>query len=380
VQPLRVTYFANDLTDPAFVRRVLMLRIGGADIRILGFRRSAGPVRDVEGFAVVDLGRIYHGRLGARSLQVVRRCLLAGEWRDTVAGSDVLLARNLEMATIADSARVRAGVHVPLAYECLDIHRVVLGNGVPAKLLRSWEKRILRRSAMLVVSSPGYVTNYFGRLGVDLPDVILAENKRVLSEGHTELDRPKSVLEARRPPWKIGWFGLLRCIKSFQILIGLAQRKPELVDIELRGRPTEELLALIARHLPLANMRFCGSYAQTDLASIYGGCDLTWAVEYIDRGANSDWCLPNRIYEGGYYNSPPIAIVGSEIAAWLTARGAGVLLQDPATDLEPFITGLTPADYHTLQRASANVPTSDLIWTSEDCRRFARRITNNWYV
>ena len=370
---MRVTYFASDLTDPTFVKRMAALRIGGADVRLLGFRRSAASVREVEGFSAIDLGRTFNGRLGLRCLQIARQSVR--DWRDVLAGSDVLLAKNLEMATMADVARARAALDIPLAYECLDIHPAVVGEGATGRVLRSWERRILRRSAMLVVSSPGFVSNYFGHLGIHLPELILAENKLVLSQGQTESERPQYDAAGRGPPWRIGWCGVLRCAESFKILMNLAQRLPELVDIELRGRPVEELATLIGRHLPIANMRFAGAYTLSDLASVYAGCDLTWGVELLHRDHNSRWHLPNRIYEGGYYNSPVIAHAGTEIAAWLNARGTGVLLGDPYTDLEPFIAGLTTSAYDTLRRSAANVPTNDLVWSAEDCRRLTHRLT-----
>ena len=81
-------------------------------------------------------------------------------------------------------------------------------------------------------------------------------------------------------------------------------------------------------------MRFGGPYAQTDLASVYGTCDFTWAIDYSQRGQNSDWLLPNRRYEGTYYNSPAIAVAGTETASWLKSRKAGILLGDPKAELD----------------------------------------------
>lgn len=121
-------------------------------------------------------------------------------------------------------------------------------------------------------------------------------------------------------------------------------------------------------------MRFGGPYAQTDLASVYGTCDFTWAIDYSQRGQNSDWLLPNRIYEGTYYNSPAIAVAGTETASWLKSRKAGILLGDPKAELNSFINSLTPAYYHVLQCSSADVPTRDLAWTIEDCREFTARL------
>ncbi len=371
---MRVTYFCNDLFDVALERRVRMLRMGGADVTLIGFRRSEAPIHEVEGVAAVDLGRTFDRRLASRAVQVLQRSIQARKWSDAVSGADVLLARNLEMAIIASAARLWARSDVPLAYECLDIHDTVVGSGPLSMLLRSCERRILRGSATLIVSSPAYITNYFECLGIDLPNVILMENKQVPS---MPIERPQCTFGPRRPPWRIGWLGYLRCAESFGILLSLAQRQPDLVDVELRGRPSNELAALIARHLPLPNMRFGGSYAQTELSSIYRACDLSWAVDYFQDGRNSAWCLPNRIYEGGFHNRPAIARAGTTTAAWLKARETGVLLQDPRAELESFIAGLTPAHYNSLQRSSAGIPTSDFVWTTEDCQQFARRITGN---
>ena len=371
---MKVVYFAHDLTDAAVARRVLMLRMGGADIKLLGFRRSHSQVHEVEGVAAIDLGQTVDRRLASRAIQVVRRSLDAAKWRMIVSDADVVLARNLEMATIAYAARLWAGSRVRLAYECLDIHSAQLGKGIASKLLCNWEKCILRASTSLIISSPSFLTNYFETLDVALPEVILVENKRVLTDAN---DRPSVVASNRHPPWRIGWFGVLRCVESFHILFDLAQRRPTLVDVVLRGRPNPEMQSLISKHLPRAHMRFIGPYSQSDLASIYGACDFTWAVEYVGQNTqNPGWALGNRLYEGGFYNSPAIVLEDTAMGAWLKSRHAGVRLKDPHVDLDGFLGNLSPDEYGALQRSSAAISTRDLVWTSEDCHDFVRRIAD----
>lgn len=369
-----IAYFAQDLADPAVAKRVRMLRAGGADVKLLGFRRSAEPIKTVENVPAIDLGRTYDGKLANRFALVLQRSLAARRlFREVIANADALLARNLEMVTIAHAARRSSGLRMPLVYECLDIHGSLLGRGIPSRLLRNWDKRLLQKVNALVVSSPGFVTNYFDALEIDLPPVFVTENKRVLM-GKQVATRPQAGFD-RVPPWKIGWFGIIRCVESFRILQGLAQRHPLLVDVEIRGRPTPELQNLIDQHLPtMANMRFGGEYAQTDLAAIYRNCHLTWAIDYFQKGQNSDWLLPNRIYEGGFHNRPAIALAATETARWLNRRGAGVVVADPA-ELDQFVTELTISRYADLQRSTAAIPTDDLVDTVEDCRRFVARIT-----
>ena len=368
---MRITYFAPDLSDAAVAQRVRMLRAGGADVKLLGFRRRPDLVTSVEGVPAVDFGRTYQARFLHRTANTIRRSVEGIRWRRMIEDADVIMARNLEMWTIANAARFSAGRQIPLVYECLDVHNLMSGSGLPSKLLRRWETHALRRSTALVVSSPGFLHNYFEALGVPLPPVLLVENKRVLIDVD---DRSQFAAPAAGPPWRIGWCGLIRCIESFGILTDLARRHPNLVDIQLRGRPTLKLQALIDRHLPLPNMRFGGPYSQSELASVYHGCHLNWAIDYTERGLNSNWLLPNRIYEGSYFNTPAIALADTETANWLRQRGAGVLMNDPATELDSFVTNLTAARYHELRRTASLIPTADLVHTVEDCQRLTKRI------
>jgi succinoglycan biosynthesis protein ExoL len=369
---MRIVYFAQDLSDAAVARRVRMLHIGGAEVTLIGFRRTAMPVAMVEGIPGLDLGQTVDGRLASRFGLVMRRALEAGRWNDKIKQADVILARNLEMCTIAHAARKRARMPIPLVYECLDIHGSLLGDGFSSKLLRHWEKIMLRKSAALMVSSEAFITKHFDTLGIALPPVILAENKRVFSGDHV---RPPQGEVDPVPPWRIGWFGILRCVKSFDILRGLAQRNMGLLDIEIRGKPTRAIQNLIDQQLPMSNMRFGGPYVQAELAAMYQKVHLTWAVDYFQQGQNSDWLLPNRLYEGGYYNRPAIALAGTETAKWLIARNAGLIIQNDLNgEIDAFLIGLTASHYHTMQTSTAAIPLDDLIYTRAACRRFTARI------
>jgi hypothetical protein len=364
-----IAYFASDLSDMAVHQRVRMLRTGGADVRLVGFRRTAKTIASVSGVPAHDLGRTFEGRLIDRMATVLGRSVFARRRLGRLmADADVVLARNLDMLTIANAAR--GDRPIPLIYECLDIHRALLGNGVPARLLRGWEKRLLAKAAGLVVSSPGFVTHYFATLGIALPPIVLIENKQV---ANTPDLRP--TLQRRAgPPWKIGWFGNIRCIESFQLFLKLARRHPDLVEIDLRGRPTGVLQDLIDQYLPLPNMRFGGAYTHDDLAAMYHDVHFMWAVDYHHRGGNSNWLLPNRIYEAGRYNCPIIALAQTQTALWLQAHDTGVLLDEPASDLARFFGRLTPSDYHRLHRSAAAIPIDDLVHSTEACHRFVNTL------
>ena len=51
---MRITYFAQDLSDPAVTRRVRMLRAAGGQVKLLGFRRSRRSLPHIDN---VEIGR-----------------------------------------------------------------------------------------------------------------------------------------------------------------------------------------------------------------------------------------------------------------------------------------------------------------------------------
>src|SRR3546814_11201269 len=70
-------------------------------------------------------------------------------------------------------------------------------------------------------------------------------------------------------------------------------------------------------------MIYGGEYRNPDdLPEIYGRVHLTWAFDFLDEGSNSDWLLPNRLYEGGYFGS--VALVSSHTETGKKVRELGL--------------------------------------------------------
>jgi len=356
---LKIAYFVHDLTDPAVERRVRMLRAGGAQLVLLGFRRQAGPVAEVGGVQAIDLGRTYDSRMAHRAGLALLKTLDPGRWRAMLQGCDVVLARNLEMLAVAVRARDVCAADARLVYECLDIHRLMLGSGVPRKLLRGLERALLRRCDLLVVSSPAFIDGYFTpRQHLATPH-LLVENKVFDPAG--EPRRPSPAVRPPGPPWKIGWFGVIRCARSLDILTTLARRNPGLVEVVIRGRPAlHEFADFEGQVAATPGVSFEGPYRPADLAELYGQVHFTWAIDYFDAGLNSAMLLPNRVYEGALNGSVALALAGVESGRWVAGRNAGVVMDDPLAETEALLRGLTPEAYRTLADEVAKIPVADL--------------------
>ncbi|HEY8614647.1 glycosyltransferase [Phenylobacterium sp.] len=380
---MKLAYFVHDLADPAVTRRVRMLRAGGAEPVVLGFRRTDAAPESVGGAPAVDLGRTYDGRMGHRAKVTALTALRAGRWRGLLTGAEVFVGRTLEALAVAESARVQGGSKARLVYECLDIHRMMLGEGSKSRAMRAVERALLRRADLLVVSSPAFLDHYFAArqgVGADLAvETLLVENKPLDLGGGPPPRRP---MRAAGPPWRIGWMGAIRCRKSLDVLTEIAARRPDLLEVRIHGRPAytefDDFDAQVAR---APNVDFFGAYTAEDLPRIYGDVHFSWAFDYMEEGLNSAWLLPNRIYESGRYGVVPIALAGVETGRYLANRGFGVRLEDPR-DVEAFLERLTPAAYAALRAQLDAVPADAFVVDEGDCRRLVnalagRTVTSN---
>src|SRR5205085_2909283 len=83
---------------------------------------------------------------------------------------------------------------------------------------------------------------------------------------------------------------------------------------------------------------------------------------------NSDWLLPNRIYEGSFFNTPSIAERHKAIGGWLADKRAGLLVEDPVGEVVRALTALRPQDYRSLQERTAEIDTRSLAFDRDACK------------
>ena len=362
---MRVLYLAHDLDDTAIWRRVEMLRRAGADVVVAGFQRGEAPAPD----GALVLGRTQNGRLVARAAQVartlptLRRRLEQAFGQD---GVDVILARNLEMLLLARS--LRAGP--PVIYELLDIHRVMLREDAIGRAMRALERRLLRKVAQVWISSPGFEEQYLGPYGQGARDTLLVENKPLV-QGDPPQDPPRlSLAEPGRIT--IAWPGILRCAWSLGVLDALTRAAPGRYRVVLRGRPARDAVpgfdSVVAVN---PDLEFGGAYAwPDDLPQIYGQCDLAWLIDRFDAGRNSDWLLPNRLYEGALHGAVPIVLAGTQVARRAASENCGVIVDRPDLAAVTDTLGRLDAAGIAAQRERlAATPRAHWAASQEDCDR-----------
>jgi hypothetical protein len=366
---MRVGYFVHDLNDAAVLRRVALLEHGGASVRIGGFRRNDHAPTHVGGAPAVDFGRTGDSALMQRVLAVARHCACTRAAAAVADQADVLIARNLEMLVIARRVR-RPGQR--LVYECLDIHRLLLGRGWVTRVLHAIEDWAMRKVDLLLTSAPRFLTDYFEPRRGEGSTALLVENK--VPAFDTEA-RPDSVQPPPGPPWVIGWFGMLRCRKSLAMLGDIARASHGRVQVVLAGRPSAVEFPDFATEVSMyPGLRYLGPYQPAQLPELFACIHFVWAIDYFEQGLNSAWLLPNRLYEGIAHGAVPLALRHVATGDWLTEHGCGVLLDDPEVELEPMLSALDDACYARLRAAVSAVPDAAVLMLEPEARSIVEAI------
>jgi hypothetical protein len=236
----------------------------------------------------------------------------------------------------------------------------------------------MRQVRLLIVSSPAFLSrHYMPKQGVGATwngTVLVVENK-VLSLGASHENETAGVEAPPGPPWRIGWFGMIRCQRSLDILCSLARCLPGRLEIVIRGKPARVAFRnfdeQVARN---PGVCFGGAYNPSELNALYGSVHFSWAVDYFEEGANSALLLPNRIYEGGLFGAVPIALADTETGRWLKQRGIGVLFDSPADELGRFLDHLTFSTYRGLHQAVRSQPRRSFVADRNDCESLVKAL------
>ncbi len=323
-----IAYFGHDAADAAIRRRVAALQADGLSVTGFMPRRRADVSAEWNN---VDLGRTRDGAFIHRIRSVYAGAAIAAA-HPCLPRCDLILARNLDMLACAFEAKRRAGLDTPVVYECLDVHRMLCRPDPVGLAIRRIEGAFLKRSAALIVSSPGFVENHFNPRHGGHPHTYLLENR--LAEASGLGPRPAKTLSMAGTPLRIGWVGNLRCQRSFDLLLGLADRFGARVEIHLHGAPARLEIPVFEPEIDArSNVIYHGRYrAPEDLSELYASIDVVWAGDFMEAGYNSVWLLPNRIYEGGYFAVPSVAPSGTQTANWIEMRASGFALNEPLED------------------------------------------------
>ena len=364
--PTRLAFFGHNANEPAVRRRAQFFeRAGIAVVGIMPHRGTPKPAP----FPLHTLGQTRDNSYLARLRTVLQAAKLSTAHHPDLREPDVIYARNLDMLICAHAFARRNRLRVPIVYECLDIHRLMIGDGPAARSLRAIEGALLARSALLVCSSTQFIEQYFARYHTGKYRALLVENR----VDPADVGPRPSALTRTGAPMRLGWIGNLRCRRSLDLLRQLSATFHPRLAIHIHGYPARHVFPDFEQQIADSpGLQYFGPYdGAADLARIYGDLDAVWAADWFEAGHNSVWQIPNRIYEGGYFGVPAITAEGTETARMIQSWGAGWRFANPPeTTVPPLIESILsdPAQITRRRDALLALPSATFAESPEDTR------------
>jgi succinoglycan biosynthesis protein ExoL len=367
--------FSHNRRDTAFVRRVQSLQKQCDSLTTFTFRRDGEEAEPGPPWDNIDLGYAEHAQFGKRLWLYGSAIVRIIRHRHLLKEADVIHARNLDIFLFAWIASLCSLVFKkPMVYECLDVHEALTREGRAAALLRWLERRVLSRARLLIISSPGFMQHYFEPTQHYHGKSYLAENKLFFKS--SALKRPQARTSEEGvsiKPVTIAWVGIIRCTQTLDLLRTVAIAMPDKVRIKISGLVSYFLIPDFDEKIAgINNITFTGPYDWPHgLAEAYSDSDLVWSQELSWRGHNSDWLIPNRVYEGSFFGVPSLALAGTQTGKLVEERKLGYTLADdtPQT-LQCFLQSVSQSELSTLRNDLLQREASEFVADQRDADRY----------
>lgn len=312
----------------------------------------------------ISLGVVRHGNLLKR-IPVYRQAI--SSLSALIDRHEVLVVYTLDNFLLAWMAKIAAKSNIKIILFMLDIRQLFVGNKLKNHVIQSVLIFAFERSSLVLVSSRHYMEEYVASYVRKLPMRWLEIENKVNADEIRPIEFSSQEYRDQDNQIVIGYFGILRCERSLQILIAATEKAAGSLKVIVSG----EYLGLqhMAEKVSAAPwIDFQGSYSNPeDLPGIYGRCDVVWACYPYEVGAgNQEWAKTNRFYEAGYFGKPAIASKGTRDAEFISAAGNGEVVD--LADVDGTVARLISLGFEDLNRwqsALAAVPEGTFEYTNE---------------
>ena len=359
---MNILYLLPVISHARYNKRIGALSKLGTKSTILAFDRDYYPGKAFDS-GYESLGRVQHRRYIRRVIPLVRAFF---KIRPRIKDADVVYTFGLDLLGMAWLSCIGQNKRPKIVYEVGDIRGALLGSGLFAKSLRWLERFLLKRIHLLVVTSEAYVAGYYKKIqGIHSIKYYIIENKIDRDGMSCSVTQHKNKKENAIC---IGYFGLIRCQRSWEILKKTVRMGKGRIRLYVRGIAMGmENFEKEARAID--SIDYGGAYVSPDdLPYMYGAVDMIWAC-YPYGGTsigNWQWARTNRFYEACFFKKPMFAQAGTEDNRAVETRGLGVSID--LSDVEETVNHILNVAEQEITQWRKNIvqlPTDVYIYTDE---------------
>lgn len=327
---IKILFMLSIVGDTRDSKRIKMLQNAGFYVEAIGFQRKrskeSGRSPDCD---ICILSEIYDGQYINRLYHIIKNIPVI---RNKIINADIIFASRSDMAFMSIISKI--GIKCPVIIEVADIREIQTEKSLRGNIYRFIDRLIINSSQLLVVTSKGFYEEYYNKWIKVTKKYIVIENK--LESDNDRVIQKRTVGGEKKliNKYRIGYFGVLRCEKTFKILTLLAKRNPDTIEVIIAGQVfvSSDNLKNLNEY---SNIEYIGVYkSPDDLGKLYGMVDIVWACyPFPEKNMwNWRWARTNRFYESCFYKKPMIGLFNSGDAAEIEYYDIGMLVKDETVE------------------------------------------------
>ncbi|MGB5847622.1 MAG: hypothetical protein WBH40_03980 [Ignavibacteriaceae bacterium] len=323
---MKFTFLISSTIHVRFIKRVEIINKLIDQIQVYAFERKGSyPGKKID-FRMNTLGEITHVSYLKRFVLIVKSI---NKIRSTVRKTDVVYTFGLDMLFLGwISKQLSFRKNVQLVYEVGDIREILIGKTPINNLARFFEKFLLRYVSVLVITSKAFYTEYFKKVqNTKSLRYHVVENK--LDTDIMSVARSQEIAGKDNKEFTIGYFGVLRCARTLEILKMLAEKGKGKIKIYLRGLRGIKTQIEYDQLVNTEGVVNEGPYVvPDDLSEMYNSVDMVWACYPYQGKETGNWCWAKtvRFYESCYFKKPVFVQTGTEDCKTVEQYGIGICL------------------------------------------------------
>jgi hypothetical protein len=323
---MEITFLLSSTIHVRFIKRVEIISKLVDQIQVYAFeRKDSYPGKKID-FEMNTLSEIVHVSYLKRSVLLIKSL---NKIRSAVRKTDVVYTFGLDMLSLGwISKQLSFKKNVKLVYEVGDIREIMIGKAPINNLARFFEKFLLRYVSVLVITSEAFYTEYFKKVqNTKSLRYHVVENK--LDTDIMSVARVQEIAGKDNKEFTIGYFGVLRCARTLEILKMLAEKGKGKIKIYLRGLPGIKTQIEYDQLVSTEGVVNEGPYVvPDDLSAMYNSVDMVWACYPYQGKEAGNWCWAKtiRFYESCYFKKPVFVQTGTEDCKTVGQYGIGICL------------------------------------------------------
>ena len=353
------------LGDTKDGKRIKLLKEAGFIVNVAYFERDEYETRKPEADSFHLLGKVYNKKYFKRvSIFIMSFFKL----RKLIKENDLVYCIGADLSILAYFNTIFLN-NKKFIMDIADIREIQVSNMLFSRLLRFVEAYVTKRASLVVVTSKGFIENYYNtRLKLTDIDYFLLENKV-----DYDIDIKSITNNKKSNKITIGYLGMIRDEWTLLFLEKLINKYPEKFNCLIAGVIKIDDFDINEYISKNKCIKYYGPFqSPTDLPEIYKEIDIN-LIFYPEMNSSSNWfeikriCRSNRFYESLYFKKPIVSFSFTYDGVEIDKFQIGLTLEDYDLDkaIEIFEKELTIEKIHFWRNNINSLPLETFKFTND---------------